>query len=262
MTKIPKSPTKIAKAELADAVLYEALGMPTDEMVRRRAARLTSMYSATALDRVMLCYGESPCGRASCIACRQGGQRSSMVTAMHHFKELGDDVTLHAGTIIPAFGKTAVGELPKGGLRGLRNQSAARVRSVAPEARMIGCVDVSVERRLGEPESWQWHPHVVAWNMTPEEMEELNTRFAWPKKAGESSTCYRPVRFEKITNLSGYLAYMYKPQFFLREQYADASGQLRFRKRMITLEQELMFIKALAPYKASQRFFDIGVKRT
>lgn len=260
MTKIPKSPRKMTKAELADALFYVSKRMPTEEMVTGRAAKLSSMYKTTEFERLPLCYSESHCERASCVRCRQREQRIAMLNFVRQAKKLKNSVVWHAGTIIPAFGKTAAGELPKGDLRGSKNQLAAGIRGVAPDALVFGCIDFSVERRLGQPEFWQTHGHFIIGNISPEETEELRQRFKWSDKGDYSGGCHRAVQIEPIYDLFGWLAYMSKPQFYMREQRTGADGELEPKKRMITLKQELKFIKTLAPYKASQRFFYVGLK--
>lgn len=260
MTKIPKSPRKMTKAELADALFYVGKSMPTEEMVTGRAAKLSSMYKTTEFERLPLCYGDSHCERASCVWCRQREQRITMLNILRQTKKLKNSVVWHAITIVPEFGKSVVGELPKGGLRGSKNQAAAGIRSVAPEARFVGCVDISLERRQSESQFWQTHFHGIISELTCEERERLRQRFAWSNKDKDEDDCYRAVQIEPIYDLFGWLAYMSKPQFYMREQRTNAKGELKPRKRMITREQELMFIKALAPYKASQRFFYMGVK--
>ena len=260
MKKIPKSPTHMTNAELADEVLRETLKMPTQMMMAKRAARLASMYGTTEHKRPRFCFGESHCARLSCPRCRQREQRVFVVNTMRQTKQLGDGDIWQAVTIIPEFGKTAVGHLPKGGIRGFKDQCAAHVRHVAKEARLVGCVDISVERKRGEAEVWQYHIHAIASGIAPKKVRELRQRFAWPDKDEEKRSCYRPLQVKKIDDLAGFLAYMSKPQFFMREQFADANGELLFRKSKISREQELKFIKALSHFKAKHRFFRVGLK--
>ncbi|MBR2654920.1 MAG: hypothetical protein IKD58_00215, partial [Loktanella sp.] len=90
-------------------------------------------------------------------------------------------------------------------------------------------------------------------------LKQIHKRFAWKDKAGLKASCYRPVHTKKIDELVGWLAYMSKPQFFLREQRPDAQGKLVPKKGKMTIERELEFVKALSKLKAKQRVFFIGM---
>jgi hypothetical protein len=161
--------------------------------------------------------------------------------------------------IIPGFGRTEVGELPKGGLRSFKNQISANFRRAGTNAVAVMSVDVSVERKVGEQEYWQWHVHGILFNPDETMLQQLRQQFSWREKEDSNGNCYRPVQTKPISDRFGWLAYMSKPDFYMREQRPDHNGQLKVSKMRVSMQQELFLTKALSKFKVKQRFFCIGM---
>lgn len=260
MTKKIKEFRKLSHAKQSDALLHRAYKIPTTEMATKRAARLCSGLLVGDSDRLPLCLGDDHCGYLSCPRCRLLETRNFMYEVLPIIEELGGKDAWRAITIIPEFGKTRMGELPKGDFRGLRNQVAAAIRATCPEAVAAFCVDVSIERTVGQQEFCRFHVHGVIWTPDLQAIDQLHGRFAWRDKS--EGGCQRPVKVERLTDPAGWLAYSGKPQFKLREQRPDAAGDLKCVKKGITIAQELMFVRAFSKFKAKHRFFYIGMKKT
>lgn len=259
MTKKVRDPSNLTTAQLSDMLLRTGYKMPTAEMATKRAARLCSALSTSEGERLPLCYGDSHCGRLGCPRCRWFGGRVGMIKALPMVAERMESGSGLAITIIPEFGKTAVGELPKGELRGFKNQIRAAIRKVVPDAVAVMSLDVSVERRVDEQEYWQWHVHGVIFGLKDDALDQLRQRFFWRVKSDTSGTCYRPVQVKKLRDRFGWLAYMSKPDLYMREQRSNANGDLKFYRKRITIEQELHFVKALSKSKVKERLFYIGM---
>lgn len=259
MTKKSKNPKNMTRSELSDAIFHVGFKMATGDMLAKRAALLCSALSLSVGERPPICLGLGYCERLSCPPCRGGGQRGFLLKGLPWVDGLRKKADALAITIIPEFAKTAVGELPKGGLRGFKNQIRAAIRKVVPDAVGVMSVDVSVERTVGNKEYWQWHVHGIICDLQDDALDQLRQRFSWGAKGDTNGTCYRPVQVKKLRDRFGWLAYMAKPNFFMREQRSDATGDLKFSKKPITVEQELHFVKALSKSKVKERFFYIGM---
>lgn len=259
MTKKVLDLKNLTPAQLSDMLLRTGYKMPTAEMATKRAARLCSALSTSEGERLPLCYGDSHCGRLGCPRCRWFGGRVGMIKALPMVAEHMESGSGQAVTIIPEFGKTAVGELPKGELRGFKNQIRAAIRKVVPDAVAVMSLDVSVERRVDEQEYWQWHVHGVIFDLKGDALDQLRQRFFRRVKSDTSGNCYRPVQVKKLHDRFGWLAYMSKPDLYMREQRSNANGELRFSRKRITVAQELRFVKALSKSKVKERFFCVGM---
>ena len=250
----------MTSAVLSDALLHEAYKMPTGQMATKRAALLCSALSGMDGERLPLCYGDEYCGLLSCPRCRWREQRVFMLNMLPVVRASGGCIAWSTITIIPEFGVTEVGALPKGGLRGFRDQIRAAVRKVNPNARAAMCVDINVERTVGKRERWQWHVHGIIAKLRADELSQLCQRFSWRKKDDDNGQCYRPVMTADIYDLVGHLAYVSKPQFRQREHRPNENGDLKFEKRIITIQQELHFVKVLSSFKVKQRLFNLGIE--
>lgn len=259
MTRKSKNPKNMTRSELSDAILHLGFKMATGDMLAKRAALLCSALSLSVGERPPICLGLGYCERLSCPPCRGGGQRGFLLKGLPWVDGRMKTGSGLAINIIPEFGKTAVGELPKGGLRGFKNQTRAAIRKVALDAVGVMSVDVSVERTVGNKEYWQWHAHGVIFGLQDDTLDQLRQRFSWRAKDDTNGTCYRPVQVKKVHDRFGWLAYISKPNFLMRFQRPDANGDLKFYRKRITIEQELHFVKALSKSKVKERFFYIGM---
>lgn len=252
-------PRNQTTAQLSDMLLRAAYRMPTGEMATKRAARLCSALAISEGERLPLCYGFDHCGCLSCTRCRTREQRLFMFKA-HPLLDPGKGTTSPiAINVIPGFGRTEVGALPKGGLRSFKNQISAHFRKAGTNAVAVMSVDVSVERRVGEQEYWQWHVHGILFNPDETMLERLRQQFSWREKDDSNGVCYRPVQTKPISDRFGWLAYMSKPDFYMREQRPDHNGQLKISKMRISMQQEIALVKVLSKFKVKQRFFYIGM---
>jgi len=259
MSKTIQLNKNLPTAHLSDLLLHAAYKMPTGEMLTKRAAWLCSASSISEGERMPLCCGVDHCERLSCVRCRGREQRVFTIKALPLLDEIKGSTLPLAITIIPSFGKTEVGELPKGRLRGFKNQISAHFRKALPNALAVMSVDVSVERTPGKKEYWQWHAHGALLNPDDNMLEQLRQQFSWREKEGTNESCYRPVYTKEINDRVGWLAYISKPGFHMREQRHGANGEPKVCKTRISVEQELVFIKVLSKLKAKQRFFYIGM---
>jgi len=257
-TKSTKATRKMTSAELADALLHSAHKMPTIKMATKRAALLRDAFSALEDRRLPYCYGDARCGLLSCPRCRLRNQRVFMLKTIPLVCVRSGSSAWGAITIIPRFGRTEVGELPKGGLRGFGDQIKAAIRKIHPEAVAEMCVDISLERLVGGREYWQWHVHGVIFKPQPDSLDKLRPRFTWQNKGSDNGSCYRPFQVEEMEDSVRWLAYCSKPEFYVRVQQLDAEGGLEFVKKKVTIQQELHFVKVLSDIKVGQRFFRIG----
>jgi hypothetical protein len=254
MPKKILDPNVMTRAQLSDALLRSAHSMPTGEMATKRTARVLRALSTTDTDRMPLCLGDDRCGLLSCFGCRTQQQLVLTYKLSEEIKRRGDRENWWALTIVPQNGKVEPGNLPKGGLRGFANTFSAVIRKCDPSAEAAMCVDISWDRMAGDTESWRCHFHGVIRPSHDQFFDRLRERF--PGDEG----CMRPVHVKQLTDVVGWGAYMYKPQFWMREQRPDATGDLEFVKKSLTIDQEVMFVRAFAKLKAKHRFFCIGMK--
>lgn len=261
MTKKTKELRKMTSVQLADALLFQAHKMTSIETATKRAALLCSALSEFDSKRPPMCFGEDRCERMSCPPCRVWEQRIFVPTALPIAKELGIGGTCRAITVVPWDGMVGVGELPKGGLRGFKNKFAAKLKKMAPNAKAIFWVDISLERRIGQPDYWQWHFHGLIWGLNKQSYGGLRKCFAWPKKGSEKSGCARPVQCKRVTDIVGCLAYMSKSEFKIGEPRIDSNGEQLRTTRTVSIQQEVLFASVLSKFKASQRFFYVGMDR-
>ena len=113
---------------------------------------------------------------------------------------------------------------------------------------------------VGQKEFWQTHAHGFIWDQEMQSLDELRSRFAWRDKSDGS--CLRPVKVVNLSDPLGWSSYSAKPQFGMREQHADETGELKYVKKRLTIDQELMFVRALSPFRVSRRFFTVGLKKS
>jgi len=260
MTKKIQTTKTMSDGQLSDALLHAAHKMLTGQSVTKRVTSLCRQMTASKDKSPPFCFVDDNCGWLSCPRCRSRIQREFMLKMLPVINAPDHNSTWKSISIIPSFGKTMVGELPKGGVRGFKDQISAAIRKSDPNVRSVMCVDISLERRLGQQEYWQWHVHGVICNLKLSTKKRLSERFSGDKKDGNDRTCYRPVFVTDMPDPVGCLAYMAKPEFFKREQCVDEQGKLKIVKKYITIQQELPFIKALSPFKASQRLFYIAME--
>jgi len=261
MTKNIKELRKMTSVQLADALLFRAYKMTTLEAATKRTALLCSALSKFDSKRPPVCLGEDRCESMSCPRCRGWEQHIFVPTVLPIVKELGGSGAPRAITILAQNGRVNVGELPGSGFRSFRDQIGKGIKKAAPDAKAILCVDVSLERRIGEPDHWQWHVHGLIWGLDKETHGRLCDRFAWSKKDGEESGRKRPVQCKRVTDIIGWLAYMSKPEFKIGEPRIDSNGEQLRTKRTISIQQEVLFASVLSKLKASQRFFYVGIDR-
>lgn len=250
---------KMTDAQQSDALWARAYKMPTMEAATKRAGRLCSKLSEADSKRVPFCFGTDHCKCFSCPPCRLRGQRSFVYRTLDIIDQYGGSEAWRAITIVPEFGKTELGELPKGDIRGFMNQVRAAIRKIDPDTVAAMCVDISWERKVGEKEFWQSHVHGLIWNPSEHVLDQLRDRFSWRNKS--EGSCQRPVRVERLYDPVGWSGYSAKPQFKLREQRPDENGELRTVTKGLTIDQELAFVRVLSKFKANHRFFDIGLKK-
>lgn len=260
MTKKIKDFRKLSHAKQSDALWHRAYKIPTTEMATKRAARVCHALSGGDFERLPLCLGDDHCGYLSCPRCRLLETRNFMYEVLPIIEEREGKEAWRALTIVPEFGKRSMEELAQGDFRGFMNQVAAGIRTSCPDAVAALCVDVNIERRLGQPEFCQLHAHGVIRAPDPKTLDDLHGRFSWQDKS--EGGCQRPVKVDKLTDPAGWLAYSGKPQFKLREQRPDAAGDLKCVKKGITIAQEVMFVRAFSRLKAKHRFFYIRMKKT
>ena len=201
--KIPNL-KNLRSTELAGAVLNAGYKIPTLEMATRRAEKLCGALSIKAGERLPVCYG-GHCGLLSCPRCRWQEQQLCMIKLLALVYALGGKRACRILNIVPEYGKTPIGELPNGGLRGFRDQTRAAIRKIDSEAVAALCVDISWERSAGQEEYWQWHLHGLMLKPEVKTLKQIHKRFAWKDKAGLKASCYRPVHTKKIDELVGWL---------------------------------------------------------
>lgn len=261
MTKKTKDLKNMTNAQLADELLFRAYKMTTSEAATKRTALLCAALPEFGSKRPPVCLGEDRCGCMSCPRCKVYEQKMFIATALQIVKELSESGTPRAITIVPHSGKTGVGELPKGDVRGFKNTFAAKLKKAAPDAKAIFWIDISLERRIGQPDYWHWHFHGLIWGLNKQSYGGVRNVFAWPKGSGKESGCTRPVQVKRITEMVGCLAYMSKSELKFCELRTDSNGEQIRTKRTVSIQQEVQFARALSKFKASQRVFYVGVDR-
>jgi hypothetical protein len=261
MTKKAKDLKNMTSAQLTDELLFRAYKMTTVETAKKRTALLCAALPEFGSKRPPVCLGEDRCGCMSCQGCRVYEQKMFITTVLPIVKELDNSGSPRALTIIPQGGKVDVGGLPKGDLRGFKNTFAAKFKKAAPDTKAIFWVEASLERRIGQPDHWQWHFHGVVWGLNKQSLAGLRDAFAWSEKGSDEVGCVRPVQRKPVTNYVGWLAYMSKSEFMICEPRIDGNGQQIRTKRPVSIQQEVEFARVLSKFKASQRVFYIGIDR-
>jgi len=258
MNQKPKaiSRKQMTDAELSDDVLYCGYKIPTAQAASKRAARLYATSLSENTERLPWCLGGSECGLLSCPRCRWRAQHIFIAQMLPVIRAERGAALWSSITIIPEFGVMVACKLPRSGLRGFKDQICAAMRKMAPDAVGVFCIDISLERNLGQREFLQLHVHGIIRDLSADECNRICRRFAWQK----DSSCYRPVQTEPVYDSFGQLAYMSKPQFFRRDQYTNAKGKLQHQKKIMSFEQEFQLVKALSAFKAQQRIFYLGMQ--
>jgi hypothetical protein len=261
MTKKTKDLKNMTNAQLTDELLFRAYNLTTVEAATKRTALLCAALPEFGSKRPPVCLGEDRCGCMSCVRCRVHEQKMFIATALPIVKELGANGSPRAITIVPKKGEVGLGELPGCGFRSFKDQIAKVIKKAAPDAKAILRVECSLERRIDQPDYWQWHVHGLIWGFNKQSYGKLRDAVAWPKKSSEEVGCVRPAQCKPVTDLLGWLAYMSKPELKICEPRIDSNGQQIRTKRTVTIQQEVEFARVLSKFKASQCVFYVGTDR-
>ena len=247
-------PTKSPR-KMTDAELEVSYSIPTADTMRKRSASLVDLAKINGIEGIRFCLKSNYCNLLSCPWCRRREQLVQMVEMPSRMSEVSEDDILTSITIIPEFGVTEVGELPKGGLRGFKESIRSAVKKVAPEAQGTFFIDVSLEKGLDQETVFQWHVHGVVTKFPVNAQKKLSKRF----KRNGSKKCYRPVRTETVHDIFGWIAYSAKSDLFRREQYIDLFGKTRHDPTKMSVQEELDVLRAVSKIKVKQRQFNIGM---
>jgi hypothetical protein len=252
--------------DLSEEELCETLKITTFEKAGRHSEKVRK-YAAESEKEIgngKWCLRNNRCRKESCYYCRYFEQRRyvanySVLLRETTWRKLLPSLRYAeapmAITIVPWFGWLPVGG-GVGDLRKFIQKIKDLLEHYAPGLVGFFCVDISwnVCRATGE-EHWQLHVHGVVWNLDEESKEGL--RDALKREAGEGG---RPLLVKAMHYPDGWLAYMAKPNFFLRESCQDRKWKPD--EGPLSLEQEVEMARWLSPYKASARHFTMGLSRS
>lgn len=250
--------------EMTEEELREALSIIPYQTAVRRCENIRRHAAQTEMEigDGKWCLRVNPCRKDSCLHCRYVEQRRYLLNystllqkttwrkLVPALREAESPLSI---TIVPWFGKLPIGG-GEGDLREFIEKVKTLLKYYAPNAIGFFCVDISwnVCRETGD-EHWQLHVHGVVWNLDEESKERLKA--ALKRDDGEVG---RPLLVKPMHYPDGWVAYMAKPNFFLRESYQE-DGSWKTNERPLSLEQEVEMARWLSPYKTNSRHFTMGL---
>lgn len=243
MTKKPKH------GKWSAANLYDTYKVPTRKMTTKRAGQL---YAAARRSKkhLFLCNPKTaPCSREGCPRCERRVQVEFMREMEDHFA--GEEMS--AVTIIPDYGKLAFRNIADLDLFWFKRKVQRTLRHWAPECFGVFCIDISLEVSTAKKKHWQVHVHGIIGGLTEEASDQLGEAFRW-----EDEGCKDPKRVAVITNFLGWLAYMTKPNFFMRD-HGTVLQDRAVQPSKLSIEVELKLARILSSYRVGTRIFTTGI---
>ena len=210
---------------------------------------------------VASCTNRKPCKRLACRYCRAVHQRrmDAELTPMLERKLTKDPKILSFITIIPDFGKTSVGDLPYDCLIKFRQRLDRIIRDLPGKPSAILCIDVSLNEDVDGSEHWQWHVHGLCEPFSKKARKQLNQKLT---SQADVEPAHRPVRMDKIRDLTRLVDYIAKPNFFQKQARADETGKKLWPTgRTMDWCHELDVMRALLPYSVTKRIFKVRPKK-
>lgn len=244
--------------EFYDAITPSKYELPDERSVEARAKNLRKALAKEFLARGNHCSKVQRCKQLSCPICRRIFATETLEKNRERVALHGDVSEWQACTFVPEFGKTKIGALPGGGLRGFKDRLRKELLKVDPAIAAILSVDVSCERHAGE-KYWQWHVHGLIRLPSADIGKKLGRRFRWSKRARHKQ-CYRPSKISSTFELDGWLSYMMKPEF--KSYVHHTSGEKRRSERQMKISDEAKLAEVLHEYWVSQRLFTVGMSES
>lgn len=242
---------------LYDAITPSKYELPEESSVKAHAKNLRKAQRKRSLDEGKPCSTFRRCKLLSCPICMLTFAKDARKMIRERITLHGDVSEWQACTFVPEFGKTKIGALPGGGLRGFKDRIRKELLKVDPGIAAILSVDVSYERHEGE-EYWQWHVHGVIRLPHADTGKKLGRRFRWSRRA-KHRQCYRPSQINSTFELDGWLAYMLKPEF--KSYFHHTSAEKIRRERRMTISDEAKLADVLKKYFVSERHFTVGMPK-